>query len=202
MFFLAAIFFFSPTAQAEGFPGQGDAADWSDALPHYNLGNRYLEHGRYDDAARKYGEAIDIYAYDPDFYSNLGMAYCKLNDGAKAESAFKKALQLNNKDWMLWNNLGAAYLKQNKLKDTLLSFEQALKLKPPAADQTKIRKDIADLKKILTAQGLIETPAKAKVQTKKVATATAAKKVTLAKPALPNLNKQVDLKDSGWDYVK
>ena len=57
---------------AGGFPGKGEYADWSAALPYYNQANRYLNQGRYQDAILKYQTAIMQYQYDPDFYINLG----------------------------------------------------------------------------------------------------------------------------------
>ncbi|MBK9281364.1 MAG: tetratricopeptide repeat protein [Candidatus Obscuribacter sp.] len=61
------------SALAQGFPGKGEPGAWSDALPHYNLGNRYLEHERLDEAIEQYQVAISLYQYDPDFYINLGL---------------------------------------------------------------------------------------------------------------------------------
>ncbi|HEY9712707.1 MAG TPA: tetratricopeptide repeat protein, partial [Chroococcales cyanobacterium] len=141
------------TACAEGFPGKGSSGDWSDALPYYNRGNKYLSHGRYEDAVNDYNEAISKYPYDPDFYTNLGVAYRKLEDYAHEEECFKKAVQLNPKDWVPLNDLANAYLKQNKLKETIATYEKTLKLNPPAAQKAAILGDIKDITKILRLNG-------------------------------------------------
>ncbi len=135
---------------AEGFPGKGNPHDWSEALPYYNLANRYMQKERYEDAIAKYQEAIARYEYDPDFYINLGVAFRKMENFEGAEDAFKKAAALNAKDWMAWSNLANSYLKQDRLQDTMKAFEQALKCNPPVEEKEAILKDIADIKKILS----------------------------------------------------
>lgn len=195
---------FAPMVLAEGFPGTGDASAWSDALPHYNLGNRYLEKGRYEDAINKFSDAIALYAYDPDFYSNLGLAYCKTDNPQAAEKVFKTALSLNDKDWMLWSNLATSYIKQNKLKEAMEIFKQSLKRKPPVQEQANIKKDMADITKILTAQGQL-APKPTSLAAKPSPSKNKSKPATKAplSPAVSPSGKtdKEALKDSGWDYV-
>lgn len=145
---------------AEGFPGRGNPHDWSAALPYYNLANKYMQQERYEDAIRKYHEAIGRYEYDPDFFNNLGVALRKVENFEAAEQAFKSAAALNAKDWMSWSNLANSYLKQDRLEDTIKAFEQSLRCNPPAEEKEAILKDIADIKKILSVRsGAIEPPA-------------------------------------------
>ena len=108
-----------------------------------------MNEGRYDDAARKYRDAIQRYQFDPDFYENLGVASQKLGDYISAEQAFKRAVALNDKDWTAWMDLGNAYLKQNRLKEALSTFEHTLKLNPPPADRKFLQDDISDIHKVL-----------------------------------------------------
>jgi tetratricopeptide (TPR) repeat protein len=151
---LTVICAFAPSAAFAGdFPGIGDPSAWSDALPYYNRGNRYLSQQRYEDAVRDFQEAVSKYKYDADFYVNLGVALRKIEDYKGAEQAFKSALKLKPKDWMAWSNLGNAYLKQDRLKDTISAFEQALKCNPPAAEKTAMLQDIVDIHKLLRATG-------------------------------------------------
>jgi tetratricopeptide (TPR) repeat protein len=121
----------------------------SAALPYYNRANRYLSQGRYDDALRDLQEAIKLFPDEPDFHTNLGIAYRKLNRFADAEQEFKIAIAYNRDDWTNWSNLANAYLKQDMLEKTVATFEETLKHKPPAEEQAAIRKDIADIQKIL-----------------------------------------------------
>lgn len=151
---------FGLPCMADGFPGRGNQYDWSAALPYYNLGNKYMQSERYEDAIQKYHEAIGKYEHDPDFYINLGVALRKVENFQAAEDAFKHAAALNAKDWMSWSNLANSYLKQDKLEDTIKAFETALTCNPPAAEKEAILKDIADIKKILSVRnGGAEPPA-------------------------------------------
>jgi tetratricopeptide (TPR) repeat protein len=173
------------SAYASGFPGQGSAADWSDAIPHYNLGNKYLNEGRYDDAARKFRDAIQRYQFDPDFYENLGVANQKLGDYIGAEQAFKQAVELNDKDWSAWMDLGNAYVKQDRLKDALHTFEHTLQMNPPAADRKFLLDDISDIHKVLrnTGQEPMPEPPGAKSKNGRVP---ANKKTANAKSTTPH----------------
>lgn len=196
---IATAFAAMPLAAFAGdFPGVGDPAAWSDALPYYNRGNRYLNQARPEDAMNDFQTAISKYPYDPDFHLNLGVALRKLEDYGGAEQAFKAAIKLKPKDWMAWSNLGNAYLKQNRMKETISAFEQALKCNPPASDRAAMLGDIADIHKLLRATGQEPLPiststkiaTKAKAPTKKQATANPAS----AAPAKP-----VRAKDWGYD---
>ncbi len=212
---LCALFSVSPSfAQDEQFPERGNRADWSQAIPYYNLGNKYLEHQRYQEAATNFEDAVAIYPYDADFHVNLGVAYRKLEDYASAERAFRRASELNAKDWMTWSNLANAYLKQNKYKETKTAFERTLTCNPPSSERTAIQKDLMDLQKIITMQ---ELNAKAAAGAKKNAQATRSpvlkagekKMISAAGSREPVINSQTpliaptskqQLKDSGWDY--
>jgi tetratricopeptide (TPR) repeat protein len=185
-------------AHAGDFPGIGDPAGWSDALPYYNRGNRYLNNGRPEDAMRDFQEAITKYPYDADFHINLGVAFQKLEDYGAAEQAFKAAIKLKPKDWSGWNNLGNAYLKQDRLKDTVAAYEHALKCNPPAADKAAIMRDLADIHKLLRATGQepLPTPPGTKIATK---SKTPAKKQAPATAAPPAPAKPAQSKDWGYE---
>ena len=125
----------------------------SAALPYYNRANRYLAQGRFADAERDLLEAIRLYPDEPDFHTNLGVAYRKLDRYVDAEKEFKIAIAYNRDDWQNWSNLANAYLKQNMLEKTIATFEETLKHKPPETEVEAIKKDIADIKKVLASQG-------------------------------------------------
>lgn len=202
-----------PSSAQSQFPGPGNSADWADALPYYNLANKYVEKERYDEAVEKYREAIDRYPYDPDFFINLGFAYRKIEEYPQAESAFRSALKLNKKDWMSWSNLGNAMLKQNKLNETVAAFQEALKYAPPAAEKALILRDIQDIKKVLemrrsqeptgSAEGH-KTGAQAKAPTKSTNQAKAepkTKSTSQTKSVPEKKSKAVVKSASGWDEV-
>ena len=146
--------FMAASAQDGGGDGKGD---WSAALPYYNRANKRLNESCYDEAVQDFKDAIARYPSDPDFYTNLGIALRKLGKYADAEQAYKKAIKLNPKDWVPWSDLANVYLKQDKLKETVATFEEVLKRDPPAAEQEAIKKDIADIKKIMSMQGTATT---------------------------------------------
>jgi tetratricopeptide (TPR) repeat protein len=138
-------------AQSTGATGgQG----WSEALPYYNRGNRYMNQGRYEDALHDYQEAVARCSSDSDFFVNLGTAYEKCSDFSNAQKSFEKAIALNKEDWSAYNNLANSLTKQDKLAEAVKAFEEALKKKPPAADAEAINKDISDIKKIMEAKGM------------------------------------------------
>jgi len=204
---------------ADGFPGKGDPADWEDALPYYNLANRYLNLGRYEEAIEKYHQAIARYEFDGDFYTNLGVAYRKIDDYPSAEQSFRKATALNEKDWVPWSDLANACLKQNKLKETIAAFEKTLKCNPPPAEKAAIQTDISDIRKILSMQGVGAPQAATSAQTgsRAVTSARGARKApdngakpgNAPRPALTTGgcstghqgSSDANLQGSGWDWV-
>ena len=208
-------------ALAEGFPGEGSRSDWGDAIPYYNQANRYLAAQRYDDAARRYNDAIAIYKFDPDFYINLGVAYRKLGDFPNAELALKSALKLNDKDWMPWSDLANIYLKQDKLQEAVKTFQRTLKCSPPAAEKAAILQDIKDINKILAMQqpppvkpdehvggatskagaSKKSTSSSATTQRGKPAAREAIGSASAKSDTTPAANTKQNLQGTGWDYV-
>jgi|GEM_PF-745076 Tetratricopeptide repeat. len=136
-------------ALAEGFPGVGSRTDYADALPHYNLGNRYMAKEWWEKAVEKYNDAINIYPHDPDVYINLGTALRKMQDNAGAEKALRKALELNDKDWVTWSNLGNMIMIQDRFMEALDCFDKAFKCGAPEADRKAMEENIDGIKKIL-----------------------------------------------------
>jgi tetratricopeptide (TPR) repeat protein len=138
-------------------PGTTGGEGWSEALPYYNRGNRYMNQGRYEDALHDYQQAVAKCSSDSDFFVNLGTAYEKCADFRNAQKSFEKAIALNKEDWSAWNNLANSLTKQDKLAEAVKAFEEALKRNPPAADGEAIKKDISDIKKIMEAKGICTT---------------------------------------------
>lgn len=209
----------STPALSDDFPGKGSRSGWSEALPHYNVANKYLARGLYEQAANHYQQAINFYGQDPDFFVNYGVALRKLENYNGAEQAFKRALELRENDWETWSNLANAYLKQNRLSDTIICFQQAMKYAPPAQEKEAMLKDIADIKKILSMQapppvasakpGLTKGVA-ATSKTSLSAAAAASKNAAPLKGLAPANSAQTtpaappdkqQLKNSGWDWV-
>jgi len=142
-------------AIAEGFPGKGDRLLYAEALPHYNLGNKYLAKEWYEKAVEKYIDAINIYEYDADVYTNLAVAYRKLNDVEGAEKASRKAVELNDTDWTGWSNLANLLMAQDKFPEAYKCFQRVLKCDGvPDQEKTFIESNIDGMKKIMKNRGL------------------------------------------------
>lgn len=155
---LSALFlitYLAVPASGEGFPGKGDRLLYAEALPHYNLGNKYLAREWYEKAVEKYLDAIKIYEYDADVYTNLAVAYRKLNDIESAETAMRKAVELEPYDWTGWSNLANLLMVQEKFADSYQCFQYALKSPGiPAQEKAFIESNIDGIKKIMKARGL------------------------------------------------
>ncbi|MBX9666813.1 MAG: tetratricopeptide repeat protein [Candidatus Obscuribacterales bacterium] len=143
---------------AEGFPGKGDRVQYAESLPHYNLGNRYLAKEWYEKAIEKYNDAINIYPFDADVYTNLTVAYRKVGDVAGAEAACRKAVELNHNDWTSWSNLGNILMTQERFPESYRCFTKAMSFKSmPSSERTFIESNIDGMKKIMKARGLTLT---------------------------------------------
>ncbi len=142
------------TAHAEGFPGIGDRGQYAEALPHYNLGNRYLSKEWYEKAVEKYNDAIAIYPFDADVYTNLAIALRKLGRTAEAEGACRKALELKPDDWMAWSNLANLLMIQDRYPEAYHYFKGALKCNLPSEERAAIQSNIEGMTKIMKAKGL------------------------------------------------
>lgn len=150
-------------AMAEGFPGIGDRVQYADSLPHYNLGNRYLTKKWYEKAVEKYRDAIEIYPYDADVYSNLGVALRHLNDPVRAEWAYKRAVELKGDDWTSLNNLANLYMLQDRFDESLKLFKKALQCKDlPKDEKEVIESNIEGINKIMKNRGLMQSATQAK----------------------------------------
>lgn len=148
-----ACFVFCPLSYGQEEAAPEDGHTFSDALPFYNLGNRYMQRQWYEKAVENYTEAISRWPNDADFFINLGVAYRKLDRYKDAESSFMEAARLKPKEWMTWNNLGNVYMKENQLKQSVSAFERALTCNPPLEEREAIQQDIVSIKKII-AMGL------------------------------------------------
>jgi Flp pilus assembly protein TadD len=61
---------------------------------------------------------------------DLGIAYSRSGELAKAEQSFSKALQLNPRHPIAYNELGMVYRRQGKFREARASYEKALELYP------------------------------------------------------------------------
>jgi tetratricopeptide (TPR) repeat protein len=89
------------------------AQDSRDAHAAYLLGNFLFAHGRYDEAAQEWSQAMAQGFDDPVLERNLGIYAWKVKkDLAGAEGFFQKAIRLAPHDYRLYTNLDEIYVRQ------------------------------------------------------------------------------------------
>lgn len=94
------------------FPEATAHANPDSAQAQFDLGNAYVEAGRWEQAQIAYQKAIEL---DPNYqagYANLGVVYYQLGKLDLAALQYQKALELNPNDGEVAYNLGALYVQQ------------------------------------------------------------------------------------------
>jgi tetratricopeptide (TPR) repeat protein len=87
--------------------------DSRDAHAAYLLGNFLFAHGRYDEAAQEWSQAMAQGFDDPVLERNLGIYAWKVKkDLTEAEGFFQKAIRLAPHDYRLYTNLDEIYARQ------------------------------------------------------------------------------------------
>ncbi len=99
-------------------------------LAQRNLGAMYYLDGLYDQAEKRFKEALAINPYEPMAYNNLGLIYMRKGLDAQAEAAFKKELSFNP-DYDDANfNLGLLYYREGKIKEAIGLWKKTLEINP------------------------------------------------------------------------
>lgn len=89
----------------------------------YNEGNKFLKSGQYDNAVKKYQEALKT-SKDYRIYYQLGVALKKLNKLDEAEEAFKSSIESNPNFDIAYNGLGGTYFQKGKFLEAVESFKK------------------------------------------------------------------------------
>lgn len=89
-----------------------------------NLANLHLDTGRYQESIALYEQALNDMLYSTPYiaHGNMGWAYFKLGDAARAISEVKSALTLNPKFCQGHRNLGIIYTSEQRLEEACRSF--------------------------------------------------------------------------------
>jgi hypothetical protein len=95
-----------------------------------NLGNRYAEQERYEQAAEHYGYAVLISPEYHDYWVNRGTAYLHMGKYDKAIKHFKETLKREPGMAEAYNNLCHIYYKKDLLDEAEENCLRALKIKP------------------------------------------------------------------------
>lgn len=132
------------TTDSGGFPGKGNYQDWKRACSLYNDGMALYAANNFDEAIKRYSQAVEVYPYDPDFYNNLGLAYKKKSLWSKAEFALRNSVKLRP-SWEGFANLGHVLKKEGRSLESKGALEQAIRLNPPIEVKAKLNKEIGEL---------------------------------------------------------
>lgn len=128
-----------------GFKKQDQALEHYDKALEYrpdfsevrtNKGNVFLDQGKYDDAIKLYGEALNDMRYSTPFIAqgNMGWALFKKGDVDGALENIKAAVTTNPKFCLGFKNLGLIYESKSATADACKSFGQYREACPDVAD--------------------------------------------------------------------
>ncbi len=101
-----------------------------------NLGNVYLDLGRYDEAIKQYELALNDMLYPTPFIAqgNLGWALHKKGETDKGAEQIRSAVTLNPKFCLGYKNLGLIYSEQGKGDQACREFGRYRETCPDTAD--------------------------------------------------------------------
>jgi tetratricopeptide (TPR) repeat protein len=125
-------------ASAPAGPGAEAATALAAAEAAKEAGNAAFKAKKYDDAVRRYSEAIRLSPRSHVFYSNRAMAHLKLGSYGAAEADCDAALELEPGAVKALLRRGSARLARGDLRAARGDFERALQLEPrnrQAADE-------------------------------------------------------------------
>jgi len=111
---------------------------------HYELGEAYMESGRYTDAAREFQFIISNLGRDESkAHNGLARAYQYLGQFDKAEREYRCAIELEPKEPNLYYNLGHLYYSTQRYAEAVEQFDKALNLDPPNRVEIYYNKGLA-----------------------------------------------------------
>ena len=125
------------------------------SLANFNLGVAYYKAGRFIKSIYSLEEAVRQGADEPEVFNQLGLAYDKSSDGARAY--YKKALEMDAGFAMAWNNIGVTYFLEGDYLLAKFNFEKALELDDSEPDTW------FNLRDTLTELGLVKEAGEADI---------------------------------------
>ena len=94
------------------------------------IGNEAFRSGRYEDAIRRYSEAIYLNPKEAIYYSNRAMAHLKLGNYSDAEMDCDAALEIDNYLVKAWLRRGTARMAMGMLEEARSDYQRVLELEP------------------------------------------------------------------------
>ena len=98
--------------------------------PSLDLGNRYMDNGRYDVASRVYDDVLRLDPMNVAAWNNRGIARVRLGQTVGALGDYTHAIELSPRDPELYLNRGDAYLALGNYEYAILDFTRATQLAP------------------------------------------------------------------------
>jgi tetratricopeptide (TPR) repeat protein len=95
---------------------------------YFYMANLYTAKKEYAKAINAYEKAIQIYAKEPLYYNNLGLAYEIQKNYINAEKYYRKAVELKPDFGLGWENLGYALYSQYKDGEAVEAWKKAASL--------------------------------------------------------------------------
>ena len=81
-------------------------------------------------AIEQFQKGLTIYPKYADCYEQLGLAYYRLKDPAKAMTFYNEALKINPKKAVTWNNVGVIYVEQGNYLKAQEAYTKAIAINP------------------------------------------------------------------------
>jgi tetratricopeptide (TPR) repeat protein len=129
-----------------GIVGSTGYLEWRKAQGIYEEGNDYLANKEYDNAIKKYGEALHVFRRYPQCLHNLAIAFGKSGQYRAAEIVCMEAISLRYSDWKFWKTLSIELYMQNKFHVAMSAMQQAMHLGPPEPEQAELIEDLEIVK--------------------------------------------------------
>ncbi|MEO1335406.1 MAG: tetratricopeptide repeat protein, partial [Myxococcota bacterium] len=103
-----------------------DAAAPRTVTAQLDLGNQQLAQGRWPEAIKAFGTALDEDGENFDALRGTGLAYLKLQRYEEAERFYRLALDANPKSSLSRNELAVVYMEQRRCQEAVPLFEKVL----------------------------------------------------------------------------
>ena len=121
--------------------------DPQNAVAWINLGNLFMDSGRYPEAIDAYEQALGLDPKNVDVRVDMGTCYRRMRRVDRAAEEFRKAISLNPLHPYAHRNLGVVLaFDLNDKKQAIKEFEEYIKLYPNTPDAQQIQNLINQLK--------------------------------------------------------
>lgn len=92
----------------------------------YNMGEIFLDSGRYNESINAYNKAIELNQSFEDAWIHKGNAYLKLSQYNKTVECYKRAMELKRPDAKVWHDKG--FPSRNKYDKAIQAFDKSTDL--------------------------------------------------------------------------